>query len=179
MRIAVCGAEASGKTTLCEGLAARIGSATLSDIRLDVLNEYPYDTLFEVDRLHPGTWEMMIRRQAEREAAMGDGVIDTPVLDLASLWIRWGWNRSTPEIAEDLLGLTKAALSAYSAVLIMPPVHVAPFEKRRFRHAENAAHMNGIVRSLITESGTSVPVSALEPGTTEQMLAAAATFVGR
>ncbi|NTW37278.1 MAG: hypothetical protein HGB17_14385 [Syntrophobacteraceae bacterium] len=39
--------------------------------------EYPYDTLFEVERLHPGMWEEMIRRQVAREMAAGDCVIDT------------------------------------------------------------------------------------------------------
>lgn len=177
MRVAVCGAEASGKTTLCEGLGGRAGLTVLADLRLEILREFPYDTLFEVERLHPGTWDALVERQAQRELSAPDCVIDTPVLDLLGLWIRWGWNDATPDSADRLLSLAKECASRYTHVIVLPPVHVAPFEKRRFRHAGNALHMTTIIDSLLAQMAGGLPVLHLEAGSAEEMLAAAVSFV--
>lgn len=177
MKIAICGPEATGKSTLAAALAERLGLPLVADPRVELLRSSTYDTLFEAARLQPRLWEDLVRGQARLEAGIESGVFDGGAIDAFSLWVRWGWNSASPETTEELTRLVSEAVSEYSHILIMPAVQVAPFKGHRFFSQLNADHMLAMVRGMLTQLGVSDRALLLSPGDAERLVDQAASFV--
>jgi hypothetical protein len=166
MRVVVCGAEATGKTSLVEAVASAVRSVVLPDPRPEAVNRHGYVTLYEADRHVDGVWTGLLDAQLKREAMEGDVVIDTGLLDLWALFVRWGWNGATPETLDALLSATATAVAKYDRILLLPPLQVAGYAPHRFIHAANARHMDRILRHVIDELGVGDRMVLLErPGT--------------
>lgn len=143
MKIALCGPEAAGKTTLATGLSERLGLPLIEDPRTRHLHGYA--TLYEAAKARP-TWLELIADQVEREQATEMGVIDFCALDAWTLYMRWGWNHVAPYRVDLLEARCKAAALQVRHLIVMPEVQVAPFASQRFLNASHAKRMHQLVR---------------------------------
>jgi len=172
VRIVICGAEATGKTSLAMAVATKLGYSVLEDPRSEALARHGYMTLYEAAKHVEGVWEGLIRAQLEREQAVSDTVIDTGLLDLWALFVRWGWNQASPETIEELASRSFEIVSRLNHVVVLPPIQVAGFAGHRFTSSANAGHVDRVIRHLIDEWGLEEHTVYLErPGTEDLELA--------
>ena len=75
-RIALAGAEATGKTALAQLLAGRLDIPILEDPRPALLSESRCHTLFEAAQYRP-VWRELLELQVRREAAAEAAILDT------------------------------------------------------------------------------------------------------
>lgn len=162
MKIAICGPEATGKTTLANGLAERLGLEVLADIRGAGADFRGYHTAYECAKVFP-YWRELVERQLEREEELEHGVIDVCVLDAWVLFVRWGWNRETPEAVESLARRVQTAVNRYTRLVVMPDQQVAPFMPHRFLNAANAGQIRALTLQAAQAFGVS-QVIGLDPG---------------
>jgi hypothetical protein len=175
-RIAVVGPEATGKTSLSEGLARALGLPLLADPRPALLASTGCHTLFEAARFRP-IWRELLEGQLGREASAGDAVIDTGALDCWVLWQRWGWAGAPPATTERLRAAAFDLARGYSHVIVMPARQLSEFRGHRFLDTDYATQMGRLTQAALAEAGLAGRALALDPGDANAYLRAATAFV--
>lgn len=176
MRIAVVGAEATGKTVLAEGLAAALKLPSLPAQREALLQAAGYHTLFEwVAAGH--SWASLVEAQARREASFADGVVDGGVIDHYCLFQRWGWNVTSPDESERLRDLVVAQARRYDRIVVTPPRLVAGYAPARFRNAAHNLQLARLIDAFVRHAELGGRVCTLDDAAPEARLAQALAFV--
>jgi hypothetical protein len=176
MKIAVVGAEGSGKSTVAKAVAEAARLTLLPSPRDATLAGSGYHTLYEWVRATDRFGELLERQVAD-EARLASGVIDNGAVDLWAFFQRWEWNRWSPERAERLRELTAAATATYTHVLVTAPRVVAGYAPARFRNALNAAQGHRLVTAFLSEIVPAAKVHALPAGDEAAVLRAAVELV--
>jgi hypothetical protein len=161
MKVAIVGAEATGRTTLARAAYAVVGGALLPSLRDALLPASGYHTLFEWTAAIGG-WAPLVERQLERESEVGaDGVIDSAALDLYCLTERWGAGALSPERLEALREAVVAAAANYDRIVITPQRLVAPPAPGRFRNLLHNRQLARQLSALVRESSLATRVIAI------------------
>jgi hypothetical protein len=178
MKIAVVGAECSGKTTLAAGLAEALGVPLLPNPNPELLDGSGYHTLFEWGAATQA-WEWWLERQADREQAFAAGVVDHGLIDHFCFVQRWAWNRLAPDRVERLRERVVAAAASYTHVLVTAPRLVAPPAPWRFRNAQATQQIDRLARALVHELGLDARACALPAADAPRLVQLGADFVRR
>jgi hypothetical protein len=161
MKVAVVGAEGTGRTTLARAAHAVVGGTLLPSLRDAQLAESGYHTLFEWTAALGG-WAPLVERQLEREADLGpDAVIDSAALDLYCLAERWGAGALSPERLEELRDAVVAAAANYDRIVLTPQRLVAGPGPGRFRNALHNRQLARQLNALLRDSGLATRAIAI------------------
>lgn len=168
MKVAIAGGDATGKTTLARALAAELGVSVLDPLKLELLANSGYHTIFEWDAATNGL-PGAIAAQAAREHAATDVVIDGCTSELVALVQRWAWARLSPRSWERLRQAAVDAARGYDRLIIVPPTVVAGPAAGRFRSLEHNTQLRRLLVAFANE--IAVPVTLLEDGDEKTRLA--------
>jgi hypothetical protein len=176
MKIAIVGAEATGRTALAQGLGATLGLPVLADSRAALLEQSGYATLFEWGAATDG-WVAWLTDQVLREGNTPRGIIDAGALDISAQLVRWAWNKIAPDRIEALEQAVRAVAATYSHVLQTPGRLVAPHAPSRFRSVNNTGQTHRLVSAIVRELAPDAPLLVLSSGDEAALLAQACSFI--
>jgi hypothetical protein len=154
MKIAVAGADGSGKTVLATALAERLRLPLLPNSRDSLLADTGHPTLFEWLKAG-GDPTAALMDQVQRERETKDGVIDHGALDQLCFLQRWAWNRIAPDRFERLHTMVADTVASYTHVVVTAPHIVAPFAPWRFRSPPGAKQHHRLLLAMLTLRGDS------------------------
>jgi hypothetical protein len=172
VKVAVIGAEGTGKSDLVEGIRRALRLPVLAPLKDELLEQSGYHTLFEWAEA-TGGWATLVARQAARERAVAEAVVDDGALQLYCVFQRWGWNRVSPDRVEGLRAEALACASGYERVLLTPPEVVAGYAPARFRNAAHNLQVHRLLQAFAREAGLGPRLVALAAAEPPQRLAQA------
>jgi nicotinamide riboside kinase len=161
VRVAIAGGDGTGKTTLARALAAELAVPVLDPLKLELLADSGYHTIFEWDAA-TNRLPDAIAAQAEREHATNDVVIDGCTCELLALVQRWAWARVSPKHWERLRQVAVDASRRYDRLIILPATVVGGPASGRFRSPEHNMQLRRLLVAFASE--VAVPVTLLEDG---------------
>jgi hypothetical protein len=178
VKIAVVGAEATGKSVLAASLGKALGLPILAALRESLLKQSGYHTLFEWVA-GGNSWASLVAEQAERESQLTAGIVDSGVIDLHASFQRWGWSATSPDRAERLRDLVVAQARGYDKIIVTPPRLVAGFAGGRFRNSAHNQQLARLIDSFLRDAQLPAALHVLADGDFEARHAEALAFVAR
>jgi len=172
VKIAIIGAEATGRTVLAKALPLPL----VADTRPALLAASGYHTLYEWGAATRG-WLGWLEERAAAEARHERFIVDVGALDIFGTVARWAWNGIAPDRLEQAETIVRTATSRYTHVIVTPSAIVAPHAPSRFRSAANARQMTRLLRDLAADLAPQARVVMLQPGDAGGLLEQAQAFV--
>ncbi|HZS38703.1 MAG TPA: AAA family ATPase [Polyangia bacterium] len=172
MKIAVVGGESTGRTSVAEAVAKKLGLPLVGNPRERVLAASGYHTLWEWQAA-TGGMVGLVEAQAAREREAARAVVDAGVLDQWCFVERWVWNRLSPEAAEALHYTVVQAAGEYARVLVTAPRLVGGSAPGRFRNRLHVAQSQRLLDGILREAVPADRVCFLPDGDLPQVVAAA------
>jgi len=170
-RIAIAGAEATGKTALAHALGAALDVEVVTDPRPALLEASGCHTLFEAAKFSP-VWAALLEQQLKSEEKVDRGVFDTCAVDCWAMLQRWGWCGIAPVEVERLYQSTVSAAMRFTHVLLMPAIQIAAPGGARFVNPDYAHQIDRLIRAFIRDAGLETRVIDVSAGAVEERAAA-------
>jgi nicotinamide riboside kinase len=169
VKIAVVGPEATGKSVLAAAIGDALQLPVLGSLREPLLQKSGYHTLFEWVAAG-NAWTTLLEKQAAREAAFSDGIVDTGVIDLYCWLQRWGWNSVSPDAFERLRDVVLTRARTYDRIVVTPSRVVAGPQGPRFRSQSYNDQVARLLSAFVEEASLKNAVTRIDDAGSPQRI---------